>query len=131
MYDHFVHVERALESTPGLKTLRLDPSCYVTPSGTADFMRLTIGDFFHLQIFSAVLAHKMPDSPVRGLKVAPAPAAPAGAKGRIKTLSAAALRLLTPPGGGEILLGELGLNRSESFRRTCTRPRSSTSAAAD
>ncbi len=116
MYDHCVHVEDALKLEPSLRTFRLDPACDQTPRSTADFMRLTAGHFFHLQMFSHILAAKMPDSPVRALSEPTAPQPRPGFKRRAKRALTWALTACARAGAGEILISELGLSRGERLR---------------
>ncbi|MDE2292680.1 MAG: hypothetical protein KGL53_11415, partial [Elusimicrobia bacterium] len=116
MYDHYVHVDDALRAEPGLRTLLLDPECYTTPLSTAHFMRLSVGDFFHLQMFSHILAAKLPGSPVRGMALPDDPPPAARMKGLLKKTAATLARTCARAGGGEILVSELGLRRGERLR---------------
>ncbi len=116
MYDHLVHVEAAFRIDAALKTIRLDPSSYETPRDTADFVRLKLGDRFHLQLFSHIIASLKPGSPTRALRPPPAPPAISGPRAFVKRLAASGLGALTRIGAGQVLLCQLETKRAESRR---------------
>ena len=116
MYDHFTHVEDAFRLEPGLKTILLDPACYETPRDTEDFVRRKLQDRFHLQLFSQILATRLPEAPTRPFPASPAPAPPARLKALVKRAAARALGALTALGAGEVLLSELEMPREELTR---------------
>ena len=117
MYDHYTHVQDAFQLHPDLRTILLDPTCFITPRDTTNFMRLAEGEFFHLQMFSHFISARAPDAPVRSTAVpAGNHASPATLKTLAKRVIARSLSVLAPPGTGEILVSELGLTRDERLR---------------
>lgn len=56
-YDRLIQVRAALRLHPGLTSLTLDSADYVTPTDSADFLRLFTSDYYNLQIYSQVLSH--------------------------------------------------------------------------
>lgn len=116
MYDHFTLVEDAFRLDPALKTILLDPAGFETPRDTADFVHLKVTDRFHLQLFSQILATRLPDAPTRALPPSDEPAPRAGFKAAVKRSAARALGALSGRGLGEALLTELELTRPELKR---------------
>ncbi len=130
MYDHYVLVNEAFLIDPNLRTILLDPADYETPRDMGDFVRLMLGDRFHLQLFSHILAQRHPYFPTKRL---PAPVAndsserrmesavtdPAlrhGFKGSLKRAVAWFLRALRSVGAGEVFAVELGVGRKSLAR---------------
>lgn len=130
MYDHFTHVEDAFKFEPEARTILLDPECYETPRDMADFVRLMIGDRFHLQLFSQILAKRQSNFPT--LRVQPLgmndPAARPlpgsvsdtairrGFKPLLKRGLARVFRMIAATGIARLFVCEVNLSRNELLR---------------
>lgn len=130
MHDHHVLIEEAFALVPGLRAVTLDPACWETPRDMSGFVRLMIGDRFHLQLFSHLLAFRDPALPSRRLPPAGAgdpgarplpgsiadPSLRRGLKALVKRASGPALRALGAAGAGRALISELGLTKDEQLK---------------
>lgn len=129
MYDHFIFVEEAFRLDPNLRSVVLDHDCWDTPRDMADFVRLMIGDRFHLQMFSHILAargagfpkRRLPPPDERDPSARPLPgsiadpAARRGLKALARRAVGPALRVLGALGAGRMMISELGLTRDEQL----------------
>lgn len=73
LYDRYVHILAALERDPALKTLCLEPKCFVTPRHYGDFVSWYVEDPYNLQLYSQVIGLMGKDMPTQTWSVAVAP----------------------------------------------------------
>lgn len=54
-YDRFTSLVEAFDRYPDLTSILLNEDCYVTPTDTLHFVELMKGDFYNLQLYSAIM----------------------------------------------------------------------------
>lgn len=55
LYDRYSYIKAAVEDHPGISTLGLSESDFVTPVDTLDFMSRIYGDLYNLQLYTRIL----------------------------------------------------------------------------
>lgn len=117
MYGHQVRLQDALAAEPRLTSILLDPAQYETPRDTLDFIRLSYGDRYQLQMFSILLEALSPGLPRRRLAREPEPRMKVSLRrdaGLLRRVVARSLGWFTPPGLGRVLACELNLPSAEN-----------------